>query len=122
MKLFFNSMRVKKLKGHKATKEMAHQLMWALENDLELYASKKNLKLDFQVLPSCIVYVQILLLKENGDPYEKYGIDAFDVYVLWIEYKDILWTILNYQSEIKRAKERIDYVYEKIREFKNTNS
>ena len=115
MKLFFNSMCVKKLKGHKATKEMAHQLMWALENDLALYASKKNLKLDFQVVPSCIIYVQILLSKECGYPYEKYDIDAFDVDVLWIEYQDILWTILNYQSEVKRAKERIDYVYEKIR-------
>lgn len=34
--------RILKLKGHKVTKEIAHQLMWALENDLMDYAANKN--------------------------------------------------------------------------------
>lgn len=111
-------MRKRKLRECKITKEIAYQLMWALENDLISYALERNLKLHFSVLLSCVVYVKLLLPKEVSKNFEKYDIDAFDVDILWIDHKDILWTILNYQSEVKKAKERIDCVFEKIRKTK----
>lgn len=104
--------RILKLKGHKVTKEIAHQLMWALENDLMDYAANKNVKLSFEWTPSGYILGQVVSSQSSLDIYEKCGITPFDTDIVWLNYKDILWTILHYNEEIERYKKRIDYVAE----------
>lgn len=108
---FWKRKRVVRLKGHKTTKEIANQLMWALENDIVPYAENKDIKLRFEVLPSCIIFFQAILPQEINDNFENYNISPFDTDIVWVDYKDILWVILHYEEEIKRCKERIDKLY-----------
>lgn len=108
---FWKRKRVARLKGHKTTKEIANQLMWALENDIVPYAEDKDIKLRFEVLPSCIIFFEAILPQEINDNFENYNISPFDTDIVWLDYKDILWVILHYEEEIKRCKERIDKLY-----------
>jgi len=113
--IYWNHKYVAKLKGHKYTKEFAHQLLWALKNDLKNYAKERNIELDFEVLPACIIYVKASLPEEINQNIEKYGITPFDIDIIWTEYRDILWTILNYKEELDEAYKRIDKIYNQIK-------
>lgn len=108
---FWERKYVARLKGHKTTKEIANQLMWTLENDIVPYAEDKDIKLRFEVLPSCIIFFEAILPQEINDNFENYNISPFDTDIVWLDYKDILWVILHYEEEIKRCKERIDKLY-----------
>lgn len=104
-----------RLKGHKTTKEIAHQLMWALENDIVPYAEDKNIKLKFEVLPSCTIFFGAILPQEINDNIDNYNISPFDTDIVWLDYKDILWVILHYEEEVRTYKERIDKLYNMIK-------
>lgn len=109
-KIYFNHKYVAKLKGYKLTKELAHELLWAFENDLTPYAKEKKIKLTYEVLPSSIVHVLALLPESLNKNIEKYSSLPFDIDIIWIDYRDILWTILNYKEERNRAYERINKI------------
>ena len=77
-------------------------------------AFDKNIKLRFEVLPSCTIFFGAILPQEINDNIENYNISPFDTDIVWLDYKDILWVILHYEEEVKVYKERIDKLYNMI--------